>query len=411
MAVRAPKIDSKEHEMEILGMAMADQTVAKDVANIPRDLFYYSRHKAVLFGIQELVKDNQTVDMLALRERLGDEHLMTIAEIGQCGLHPDMLRQRVDELKRIRFQHNVANLPPETSYEELQELIDKYKPSSEEDMSYIPDKANLLTKIKTYAKEGGLRTYDTGWPTLNRNYTVAKKQLSIVTGIPGHGKSTWVDNLLVNLARMHGWVFCVFAPETYPIEQHYARMIEISTGKSMLHKTTRAKKITVDEIEEAYEFIFDHVKALVIQPDQRSIDNIMSQVSDDYDGFVLDPWNEVEHFRDRSQTETEYIGQVLMKLKAAAIWKDMHIWLVAHPKKMYKENGVYKPPDMYDISGSANWFNKADMGVTVHRKHGAQDWGEIHITKVKVRGTGQTGTVELQFDRDTQRFHEPLTEF
>nr|WP_064249853.1 hypothetical protein [Rhizobium leguminosarum]OAP90047.1 hypothetical protein A4U53_31045 [Rhizobium leguminosarum] len=27
----------------------------------------------------------------------------------------------------------------------------------------------------------------------------------VVTGIPGHGKSTWTMNLCVNLARKHGW--------------------------------------------------------------------------------------------------------------------------------------------------------------------------------------------------------------
>jgi twinkle protein len=188
-------------------------------------------------------------------------------------------------------------------------------------------------------------------------------------------------------------------------------MIEIYTGKSMLGKTTKAKKVTPEEIEEAFEFIYEHVKALYIPPEERTIDNIMSQVTDEYDGFVLDPWNEIEHSRDPSLTETEYIGQTLMKLKANAVWKDMHIWVVAHPKKLVKENGDYKPPTPYDISGSANWYNKADMAVTTHRKDFEVALTEIYVNKVKVRGTGNIGKCVLDFDRDTQRFFEPLTEF
>ena len=254
MAIKAPKVDSKQHEMELLGMALVDNESAIAVSKIPRDPFYYSRHKAVLFGIQEIIKADQAVDMYALTARLGDEHLMTIAEIGQHGLNTGALKQRVNELRDIRFRHTVANLSPDTSMEELEELIAKYKPASEEDLSYIPDKTKLLKKVKHYAEHGGLQTVNTGWPTVSECYKVAKKQLSIVTGIPGHGKSTWVDNLVMNLARIEGWKFCLFAPETYPVEQHYGRMIEIYTGKTMLHMNTRAKKITNDEIEEAYDF-------------------------------------------------------------------------------------------------------------------------------------------------------------
>jgi hypothetical protein len=44
--------------------------------------------------------------------------------------------------------------------------------------------------------------------------------------------------------------------------------------------------------------------------------------------------------------------------------------VVAHPTKSAKDgDGNYKMPTLYDISGSANWYNKADLGVIVHREN------------------------------------------
>ena len=44
---------------------------------------------------------------------------------------------------------------------------------------------------------------------------------------------------------------------------------------------------------------------------------------------------------------------------------DVHVWLVAHPKQMQDYKG--HAPNLYDISGSAHFMNKADCGIVVHR--------------------------------------------
>ncbi|EFJ50968.1 hypothetical protein VOLCADRAFT_88130 [Volvox carteri f. nagariensis] len=84
-------------------------------------------------------------------------------------------------------------------------------------------------------------------------------------------------------------------------------------------------------------------------------------------GLVIDPYNELEQRRG-AQTETEYVSALLGKgsgrVKRWAQRHLVHVWLVAHPKSMEEWDGG--PPTMYDISGSAHWYNKADMGIVVH---------------------------------------------
>jgi hypothetical protein len=40
----------------------------------------------------------------------------------------------------------------------------------------------------------------------------------------------------------------------------------------------------------------------------------------------------------------------------------------AHPAKPVRDGGKIEAPTLYDIAGSANWANKADLGWAVHRR-------------------------------------------
>ena len=64
------------------------------------------------------------------------------------------------------------------------------------------------------------------------------------------------------------------------------------------------------------------------------------------------------------------------------------MFLVAHPRKIESEGGQYKKPTLYDISGSADFFNKAYNGLIVYRNIGQRteygsDSVKIYVEKVK----------------------------
>jgi twinkle protein len=117
-------------------------------------------------------------------------------------------------------------------------------------------------------------------------------------------------------------------------------------------------------------------------------------------GLVIDPYNEIEHKRPSAMSETEYVSQILGKVKRFGQAHGCHVWFVAHPAKMHRDsNGDIPVPTLYDISGSANWANKADLGIVVHR-----DWREnansveIHVRKVRFKSVGRVGVVTLEYN-------------
>jgi twinkle protein len=82
-------------------------------------------------------------------------------------------------------------------------------------------------------------------------------------------------------------------------------------------------------------------------------------------GLLIDPYNELDSRRPRDTPETDYIREMLSKVRRFARDTDCHVWFVAHPRQQKVLSG--QAPGLYDISGSAHWFNKTDNGVVVHR--------------------------------------------
>tara|TARA_R100000655_G_scaffold109881_1_gene166112 strand:+ start:1315 stop:3036 length:1722 start_codon:yes stop_codon:yes gene_type:complete len=241
----------------------------------------------------------------------------------------------------------------------------------------------------------------TGWANVDEFYTVLPGEWTLVTGIPGHGKSEFLDALLVNLARLHGWKFGMFSPENHPVEYHTEKLIEKYTGKPFSDGPN--ERLNATELDTAVTFIDQHFHFQL--PDRPTIDTLLEQgrqmVSQHgVRGLVIDPWNEVEHVRDGGVPETEYISLTLSKIRRFARDNGVHVWIVAHPAKLYKEKdtGDYPVPTPYDVSGSAHWRNKADNCITVYRHLKDKNKPvEIHVQKVRKKYVGGIGMAEMRY--------------
>ena len=119
--------------------------------------------------------------------------------------------------------------------------------------------------------------------------------------------------------------------------------------------------------------------------------------------MVIDPFNRLES-EQGTRNETQYISELLDRLTNFAQRNDILIILMAHPTKQPKnKDGVIEAPTLYDISGSANFFNKADFGIVVHRNR-IENNVEVHIQKVKFRHLGECGTALFKYNLNNGRY-------
>jgi twinkle protein len=123
-------------------------------------------------------------------------------------------------------------------------------------------------------------------------------------------------------------------------------------------------------------------------------------------GAVIDPYNFISR-DNRDKSETEWISDMLTKVKAFAMGHGIHIWFVAHPTKMQRgADGRIPPPGGFDISGSAAWFAKADCGLTVHREKDAPTIAQIHVWKCRFSWVGKQGQTNLLYNVGTTQYQE-----
>lgn len=264
-----------------------------------------------------------------------------------------------------------------------------------------------------------------GWQNLSVFYSIKRGQLSVVTGIPNHGKSTWLDNLMVNLARRR-WRFLVCSPENQPIQRHIQSLIEIYKGKRYAcpKKDLYPEQcLTEQELAEGLSFVQKHFQFIYPEETDFHIDYIIQlaqavKAEWDFSGFVIDPYNELEPKRPAGMSETEYISLVLSKFRRFCRKSVAHGWMVAHPTKLKelsqpqteaeaKKQKIYAMPSLYDIAGSANWRNKADMGIVVYRDFSQKpEKTVISVQKVRFRECGKIGQTEFVFDTLCNRFVE-----
>lgn len=258
----------------------------------------------------------------------------------------------------------------------------------------------------------------TGWPSLDVHYTVKPGQWTVITGIPGHGKSTFLDALLVNLAQHHDWSFGLFSPENQPIERHFASLMEKALGAPFNKGHGGRARITPDQKNVTKAWLNEHFKILL--PDEEQGNWTLDGVLDlarvlvyrhGIRGLVIDPWNELDHARPHNLTETEHISHCLTKIRRFARLYGVHVWVVAHPTKLEpKADGRYPVPTPYMISGGAHWRNKADNALAVYRNVGEDDndVSDIHIQKIRFKEIGRVGLVSLRSDSACGRYHDDL---
>ena len=88
--------------------------------------------------------------------------------------------------------------------------------------------------------------------------------------------------------------------------------------------------------------------------------------------LVVDPFNRFEHQIPDWETETQYISRIFDEFSNFAVKHKVLLILVAHPTKLRREPGSkrWPVPTLYDINGSAAFFNKTDYAPDPsHRRH------------------------------------------
>lgn len=206
--------------------------------------------------------------------------------------------------------------------------------------------------------------WNPGFPDWGNKVRLAQRNISVVTGHPGHGKTALWTQIWFNIVRSYCVPMAVATFETRA-KPHYRRMLRTLFCGGL------EKNLTDHEISEADKFINDRY-VFFVHPDQRPtlqwfLDCAeVAVVRHGVRIIQLDPWNRMEAQREARESETDYIGRCLREIHSFAHDMNCHVQILAHPAKM-EGTRRGQAPGLEDISGSKNWENMVDQGFVVHR--------------------------------------------
>ncbi|NDV59039.1 DNA primase [Bacteroides sp. 519] len=238
---------------------------------------------------------------------------------------------------------------------------------------------------------------DTGWSELDKLCTWEAGRLCLITGVPGCGKSEFVDELVMRLNLRHGWKTAFFSPENMPMSYHMRKLIEKATGERFDSQTMAG-----GTFQKAVNYLHDNFSS-IMPDDDFTLDNILNKARTlvarkGIRILVVDPYNRIEHHIPPQMTETQYISMVIDKMSNFA-WRNNCLFiLVAHPRKINRDAATGREPrlSMYDINGSAHFYNKTDYGLIVERDR-TEQVTRVRVEKVKFKHLGQGNGAEATF--------------
>lgn len=268
------------------------------------------------------------------------------------------------------------------------------------------DHRDQLVKSFRAGKEPGETTY---YQHLDEILTLRMGFLYCFTGWPGGGKTEFLTQLSVLQSSMKKRKVAFYSPESYPIDEYIDSFIHCYLGKT----TDRRFGHVCSEVEyesaiewanEFYYFCdwddtpdcptllraFDHLYTLGVRI------------------FVVDPFNSINTEGEERNIAVS-LKRNLTAFKRFAAQKRCMVLLVEHPKTPTDPKDFDQVPTNRHLFGGTMWWNKIDVGVTVHRPNREDKHDRTVLIKTwkikKQQLNGRPGEGFLYFDVKTNRYY------
>lgn len=242
-----------------------------------------------------------------------------------------------------------------------------------------------------------LRSFGDGF---KQHIGLCRGHLSVWTGEANGGKSSVMRQVIWSVIEEAGWrvggaffedhIKRTFLPAMERIYTN-GRPVDAALGRAEEWVRENVKFITPpDDMDPTVPWVLEMMEVCV----RRFGCNFI----------VIDPWTELD-LQLNGTSETEAARKYLTAFKRFARVFNVHVAMICHPRKSGEYGGTKKMADGGDISGSAHFKNKCDLGVTIQADAKVKNLTNIRVWKSKYKEEmGQTGDFALMFDPHSRRF-------
>jgi archaellum biogenesis ATPase FlaH len=250
-----------------------------------------------------------------------------------------------------------------------------------------------INNILEIAKNGFPIGYNVDIVEIANKIRLHNGNLIVLTGYSFHGKSHLAEQMLCSLMCNYKLKVGYYAAEAQT-KITFMRSIEIILGgqiRNLDHKliaetskflNDKMYVINTDNGLLTQQQLYDHIKVAF---DQEKVNF-----------FIIDNASTIA---DLATDDKQQIRNFLNELNIIKKTYNKSIMIVAHP---IKPKGKAELIDGYSISGAAEWFNLADVGLTVFRD---DNDSTLYVWKCKNYWEGSICKIQLNFNYESRRFY------
>ncbi len=271
--------------------------------------------------------------------------------------------------------------------EKLAARITGAKPVPLENVTTFRD---VEDEVTDFVRNGFKPGFQVGLQNFDDIFSTYTGQFITVTGIPSSGKSDFVDQMVIGYNANYGWKTAFASPENQPTYLH---------AHKLMRKTWQGMPTREDIGGEKWNQIADHCNTnyFHIDMERYTLESVLRKGAElvkrkGIKCLVIDPFNKVRDVDSRLEDVTRYTMEYLTKIEVFAKKYDVLVFIVAHPTKMYKNQGTgeIEEPTMYSIKGGGEWYDASYHGLLVHRNYEGKTV-KVKVLKVKFQNLGENG--------------------
>jgi len=427
---------SKEAEQAVLGSILIDGNSVFEKCNAwirDKDAFYYEKNKILWSAISDMHREGEAIDIITVSEKIKD--LKKISETTGLDLYyitglPEVVPTvaRAENYAKIVWEKFIKRQSIKSAYElyssgfarqdeNVETLLHEHSRLITELLEIAPSKKKEINSVINDT----IDTLKTGKNIIPFGYKqldniaggMTRKEVTVIGGRPGHGKTTLTINLVSSLLKQ-GYKVMVFNREMSNVEM--IKKFMIMESRDLKYEDLRVGDISegrMQSIEIMADELREMLKNLIMYDDIRSLDDAMREIQREKPDVVVDDYIQLIKTDNKKGRDRRFeIEEILVEYKWVCKKENCAAILVSQLNREI-EKRLEPRPRLADFAESGTIEQTAETALLVfygHNFNGERyDSNEIEIICDKAR-YGKVGTYVMGFNGSKCKFYSSPAE-
>lgn len=422
---------SQEAEEAVLGSILIDGPSIFEKCNAwirNENAFYYEKNRILWKAMANMHREGEHIDIITIGERVKDLRQIsenngldlyyitglpeTVPSTSRAEDYAKIVWEKYIKRQSIKSAHELYTTGFEKQDEKVETLLHEHSRLIAELLEIAPSRKKEISSVINDT----IDTLKTGKNIIPFGYRqldniaggMTRKEITVIGGRPGHGKTTLTINIVNNLLKQ-GYKVMVFNREMSNVEMIKKFMIMESDG--LRYEDLRVgdiQKGRMQIIEMMADELKDKLKNLIMYDDIRTLDDAMREIQREKPDVVVDDYIQLIKATNKQNKDRRFeIEEILIEYKWVCKKENCAGILVSQLNREI-EKRLEPRPRLSDFAESGTIEQTAETALLVFYGYNFNDEkydiNEIEIICDKAR-YGRIGTYVMGFNGSKCKFY------